>query len=71
MGKTSNMRACGRNVFGTIIAICALMSCNDRFVESQIVFNLPVDKTMHELLAGYDTDVDKKITKDDAPNKRR
>ncbi len=56
-------------VCGTIIVACVLMNCNDKFVESQVVFNLEVDKTMGDLLAGYDTDGDKKITKDDAPNK--
>jgi alpha,alpha-trehalase len=45
------------------------MNCNSKFVESQTVFDLPVEKTLNELLAGYDTDGDKKITKDDAPNK--
>jgi len=43
------------------------MSCSHKFIESQIVFDLPVEQTMHDLLAGYDTDGDKRITKDDAP----
>jgi alpha,alpha-trehalase len=46
-----------------------LMSCSNKFIESQVVFDLPVDETMHDLLAGYDTDGDKRITKDDAPQK--
>jgi alpha,alpha-trehalase len=48
-------------------AACIVMSCKSNFVESQIVFDLPIDKTMQDLLAGYDTDGDKRITKDDAP----
>lgn len=54
---------------GTILAGLLYMSCSKKFSESQTFFNLPVDKTMHDLLAGYDTDGDKKITKDDAPQK--
>lgn len=55
---------------GVAISISGtFMSCNDKFVESQTVFDLPVSRTIQELLAGYDTDGDKKITKDDAPNK--
>ena len=57
---------------GAVLAVSTFgifMSCNDKFVESQTVFDLPVDKTMQELLAGYDTDGYKKITKDDATNK--
>jgi alpha,alpha-trehalase len=59
----------------TVSAISALaittmlMSCSTKFIESKIIFDLPIDKTMHDLLAGYDTDGDKRITKDDAPNK--
>lgn len=49
------------------VAASLLMSCSSKFVESQIVFDLPIDKTMHDLLSGYDTDGDKRITKDDAP----
>ena len=45
------------------------MSCSSKFIESQVVFDLPVEKTMHDLLAGYDTDGDMRITKDDAPQK--
>lgn len=56
-------------IFGTIIAGNLFMSCSTKFIESQIVFDLPVDKTMSDLLAGYDTDGDKRITKDDAPQK--
>ncbi len=48
-------------------AACVIMSCKSKFVESQIVFDLPIDQTMQDLLAGYDTDGDKRITKDDAP----
>jgi len=48
-------------------ATILLMSCSDKFIESQTVFDLPVEQTMQELLAGYDTDGDKRITKDDAP----
>lgn len=54
---------------GTILAGQLTMSCSNKFIESQTVFDLPVEKTMHDLLAGYDTDGDKKITKDDAPQK--
>lgn len=43
------------------------MSCNSKFTESDIFFLLPVEKTMQEILLGYDTDGDKRITKDDAP----
>jgi alpha,alpha-trehalase len=46
-----------------------LMSCSTKFIESKIIFDLPIDKTMQDLLSGYDTDGDKRITKDDAPNK--
>lgn len=57
-----------------IITACLLiaslyMNCSKKFVEKNIVFDLPVNKTMHDLLEGYDTDGDKKITKDDAPAK--
>ena len=45
------------------------MNCSKKFIESQTNFNLPVQKTMADLLAGYDTDGDNKITKDDAPQK--
>ncbi len=38
------------------------------FTEVQVVFNLPVIETMTELLDRYDTDGDKKITLDDAPD---
>ena len=50
-----------------LLAVILLMSCSSKFVESQIFFDLPIDATMQELLAGYDTDGDKRITKDDAP----
>lgn len=43
------------------------MNCTNKFTESEIFFDLPVEKTMQELLIGYDTDGDKRITKDDAP----
>ena len=42
---------------------------SNKFIESETIFDLPVEKTMHDLLAGYDTDGDKRITKDDAPQK--
>jgi alpha,alpha-trehalase len=51
----------------TLPALLLLMSCSDKFIESQTVFDLPVQKTIDDLLAGYDTDGDKRITKDDAP----
>ncbi len=50
-----------------VLSLC--MNCNKKFIEDKTVFNLPVNKTMNDLLAGYDTDGDKKITKDDAPQK--
>lgn len=43
------------------------MNCTGKFSEEDIFFQIPIDKTMQELLAGYDTDGDKRITKDDAP----
>lgn len=43
------------------------MPLNRKFIESNIVFILPVEQTIYELLTGYDTDGDKKITIDDAP----
>ncbi|MFL9845586.1 trehalase family glycosidase [Flavobacterium rhizosphaerae] len=53
-----------------IPALLLCMSCStSKFIESQTVFDLPVEETINDLLAGYDTDGDKKITKDDAPNK--
>lgn len=51
----------------TLPALLLLMSCSDKFIESQTVFDLPVQQTIDDLLAGYDTDGDKRITKDDAP----
>jgi alpha,alpha-trehalase len=48
-------------------ALVLFMSCSDKFIESQTVFELPVEQTIHDLLMGYDTDGDKRITKDDAP----
>ncbi|WP_081663228.1 trehalase family glycosidase [Flavobacterium subsaxonicum] len=54
-------------LFSTVVAGTMLMSCSHKFIESQTVFNLPVEHTMADLLAGYDTDGDKRITKDDAP----
>lgn len=48
-------------------ALILFMSCSDKFIESQTVFELPVEQTITDLLAGYDTDGDKRITKDDAP----
>ncbi|TRW27500.1 trehalase [Flavobacterium zepuense] len=51
----------------TVISGTMLMSCSNKFIESQIVFELPVEATMHDLLVGFDTDGDKRITKDDAP----
>jgi alpha,alpha-trehalase len=51
----------------TVFATTMLMSCSNKFIESQTVFDLPVEQTMQDLLAGYDTDGDKRITKDDAP----
>lgn len=52
---------------GIIFAGTTLMSCSNKFIESQTVFDLPVEHTIADLLAGYDTDGDKRITKDDAP----
>jgi alpha,alpha-trehalase len=54
---------------GTILAGSMLMSCSTKFIESEIFFELPVEETILDLLAGYDTDGDKRITKDDAPHK--
>jgi alpha,alpha-trehalase len=56
-------------LIGTIIAGYLNMSCSTKFIESETVFELPVVETMLDLLAGYDTDGDKRITKDDAPQK--
>ena len=64
-----NKSVSGGIFFSTVLAALVFMSCNDKFIETQIVFDLPVEKTINDLLAGYDTDGDKKITKDDAPNK--
>ena len=50
-----------------LAAVTLLMSCSTKFIESKIIFDLPIDQTMQDLLAGYDTDGDKRITKDDAP----
>ncbi len=52
---------------GMAFATPIFMNCNSKFTESDIFFELPVEKTMQELLVGYDTDGDKRITKDDAP----
>ena len=52
---------------GIVFAVLCCMSCNDKFIESQTVFDLPVSQTINDLLTGYDTDGDKRITKDDAP----
>jgi len=52
---------------GSVFAVLFCMSCNDKFIESQTVFDLPVSQTINDLLVGYDTDGDKRITKDDAP----
>lgn len=53
----------------TFLTILLCMNCSTKFTESQTVFDLPVTSTMNDLLAGFDTDGDNKITKDDAPNK--
>lgn len=52
---------------GMAFACHIFMSCTTKFTESDMFFELPVEKTMQELLLGYDTDGDKRITKDDAP----
>jgi alpha,alpha-trehalase len=52
---------------GIVFASPLFMNCNSKFTESDMYFELPVEKTMQELLIGYDTDGDKRITKDDAP----
>ncbi|OYQ32244.1 trehalase [Flavobacterium cyanobacteriorum] len=54
---------------GTIFTANVFMNCSARFTEQEIYFELPVKKTMNDLLLGYDSDGDKRITKDDAPQK--
>lgn len=69
MKVNCNIKSPAIRFLGTVIASLTCMNCSNKFIESQTVFDLPVEKTMADLLAGFDTDGDKRITKDDAPNK--
>lgn len=69
MRQVKHIKSAARSVTGIVVAGLLIMSCSTKFHEDQTFFSLPVHDTMYELLEGYDTDGDKRITKDDAPQK--